>query len=31
VVRKKKQQRQRGYAGIKPDTKFTGRKRKDRF
>lgn len=31
IVKKKQQQRNRGYTGIKPDTKYTGRKRKDRF
>lgn len=31
IVRKKSQQRSRGYTNIKPDSKFTGRKRKDRF
>jgi 18S rRNA (guanine1575-N7)-methyltransferase len=31
IVRKKSQQRTRGYSNIKPDTKYTGRKRKDRF
>ena len=31
IVRKKAQQRSRGYTNIKPDTKYTGRKRKDRF
>lgn len=28
VLKKKEQMRHRGYAGIKPDTKYTGRKRK---
>lgn len=31
IVRKKQQQRTRGYTNIKPDSKYTGRKRKDRF
>ena len=31
IVRKKQQQRSRGYTTIKPDSKYTGRKRKDRF
>lgn len=31
ILNKKQQQRNRGYANIKPDTKYTGRKRKDRF
>lgn len=31
IVKKKNQQRKRGYTNIKPDTKYTGRKRKDRF
>lgn len=31
IVRKKEQQRNRGYTNIKPDSKYTGRKRKDRF
>lgn len=31
IVKKKQQQRGRGYTNIKPDTKYTGRKRKDRF
>ena len=31
IVHKKQQQRNRGYTNIKPDTKYTGRKRKDRF
>jgi len=31
IVKKKQQQRSRGYDNIKPDTKYTGRKRKDRF
>jgi 18S rRNA (guanine1575-N7)-methyltransferase len=31
ILKKKQQQRGRGYVGIKPDTKYTGRKRKDRF
>ena len=31
IVRKKQQQRGRGYTNIKADSKFTGRKRKDRF
>ena len=31
VVRKKAQMRSRGYTSIKPDTKYTGRKRKDRL
>lgn len=31
VVRKKQQMRSRGYTSIKPDTKYTGRKRKDRL
>jgi 18S rRNA (guanine1575-N7)-methyltransferase len=31
IVRKKSQQRARGYTNIKPDSKYTGRKRKDRF
>ncbi len=31
IVRKKKQQRSRGYTNIKPDSRYTGRKRKDRF
>lgn len=31
IVRKKAQQRQRGYTNIKPDSRYTGRKRKERF
>ncbi|GAB4820640.1 hypothetical protein N2152v2_007686 [Parachlorella kessleri] len=31
VVKKKQQQRNRGYTTIKQDTKYTGRKRKDRL
>lgn len=31
IVRKKAQQRSRGYEDIKPDSKYTGRKRKSRF
>ncbi len=31
VVKKKKQMRSRGYTNIKQDTKYTGRKRKDRL
>lgn len=31
ILQKKEQQRKRGYADIKPDTRYTGRKRKDRF
>ena len=31
IVRKKAQQRSRGYTAVKPDSKYTGRKRKDRF
>lgn len=31
IVRKKQQQRTRGYTSVKPDSKYTGRKRKDRF
>ena len=31
ILRKKEHQRQKGYADIKPDSKYTGRKRKDRF
>lgn len=31
IVRKKQQQRTRGHMNVKPDTKYTGRKRKDRF
>ena len=31
VLNKKQQQRSRGYADIRPDSKYTGRKRKDRF
>ena len=31
IVKKKAQQRSRGYTNIKPDSKYTGRKRKDRF
>lgn len=31
IVRKKAQQRSRGYTNIKPDSRYTGRKRKDRF
>jgi hypothetical protein len=31
IVRKKAQQRARGYTNIKPDSRYTGRKRKDRF
>eukprot|EP00887_Chlorella_sp_A99_P001439 scaffold8.g1439.t1 len=31
ILRKKAQQRQRGRVAVKPDTKYTGRKRKDRF
>jgi len=31
IMRKKEQQRKRGYADIRPDSKYTGRKRKDKF
>eukprot|EP00889_Picochlorum_renovo_P000333 jgi/Picre1/27363/NNA_000330.t1 len=31
VLRKKEQQRYRGQADVRPDSKYTGRKRKDRF
>lgn len=31
IVRKKQQQRARGHTGVKVDSKYTGRKRKDRF
>lgn len=31
IVKKKAQQRGRGHENIKPDTKYTGRKRKVRF
>lgn len=31
ILRKKEQQRKRGYADIRPDSKYTGRKRKDKF
>ena len=31
ILKKKEQARQRGYTGIPVDTKYTGRKRKDRF
>ena len=31
VLKKKEQARQRGYANIPADTKYTGRKRKARF
>ena len=31
ILKKKGQQRARGVLGVKPDSKYTGRKRKDRF
>lgn len=31
ILRKKDQARQRGRVGVRPDSKYTGRKRKDRF
>lgn len=31
ILNKKEQQRHRGHADVRPDSKYTGRKRKDRF
>lgn len=31
IMKKKALRRARGYEDVKPDTKYTGRKRKDRF
>ena len=31
ILNKKEQQRYRGQADVRPDSKYTGRKRKDRF
>lgn len=31
IVKKKGQMRQKGKVDVAPDTKYTGRKRKDRF
>ena len=31
IARKKEQARARGRVGVRPDSKYTGRKRKDRF